>query len=134
VGFLLDRYPGNIIGGISQILPVFGCALLLSDLPGIWPLIAAMVAFGIATGAEMDVTIYLASRHFGLKAFAALFGAVITCGAVAAAVGPITAGWMHDQSGNYDGLLILVIVVMSIGSLAIGSMRRPPDAYASVGD
>jgi len=129
-GFLLDRYPGNIIGGISQMLPIIGCALLLADLPGIWPLIAAMVAFGIATGAEMDVTIYLATRHFGLKSFAALFGAVITCGAVAAAIGPVTAGWLHDMSGNYDGLLILVIVVMSIGSLSIGSMRRPPDIYS----
>jgi len=133
VGFLLDRYPGNIIGGISQMLPVFGCAVLLADLPGIWPLIATMVAFGIATGAEMDVTIYLATRHFGLRSFAALFGAVITCGAVAAAAGPITAGWLHDLMGNYDGLLILVMVVMSIGALAIGSMRRPPEAYARLG-
>ncbi|MDG2004915.1 MAG: MFS transporter [Novosphingobium sp.] len=133
VGFLLDRYPGNIIGGISQILPVIACGLLLADLPGIWPLLAAMVAFGIATGAEMDVTIYMATRHFGLKAFAALFGAVITCGAVAAAIGPVTAGWLHDLMGNYDGLLILVMVVMTIGSLAIGTMRRGPAAYASVG-
>lgn len=133
VGFLLDRYPGNIIGGVSQMLPVIGCALLLSDLPGVWPLIAAMVAFGIATGAEMDVTIYLATRHFGLKSFAALFGAVITCGAMAAAAGPVVAGELHDIMGNYDGLLYLVIIVMSIGALAIGTMRRPPDVYARLG-
>lgn len=133
VGFLLDRYPGNIIGGISQMLPIIGCALLLADMPGIWPLIAAMVAFGIATGAEMDVTIYLATRHFGLRSFAALFGAVITCGALAAAIGPVTAGWLHDLMGNYDGLLILVMVVMGIGALSIGTMRRPPEAYARLG-
>jgi len=133
VGFLLDRYPGNVIGGISQMLPVIGCLLLLSDLPGVWPLTAAMVAFGFATGAEMDVTIYLATRHFGLRSFAALFGAVITCGAVAATAGPITAGWLHDLTGSYDALLMVVIVVMGIGAVAIGSMRRPPDAYAGLG-
>jgi MFS family permease len=130
VGFLLDRYPGNVIGGISQSLPIIGCALLLADLPGVLPLVAAMVAFGIATGAEMDVTIYLATRHFGLKAFAALFGAVITCGALAAAAGPVIAGMLHDIMGNYDGLLYLVIGVMSIGALAIGTMPRPPAVYA----
>lgn len=132
VGFLLDRYPGNVIGGISQMLPVIGCALLLSDVPGIWPLIAAMVAFGIATGAEMDVTIYLATRHFGLRAFAALFGAVITCGAIAAAGGPVVAGWLHDVMGNYDGLLILVMIVMAIGSLAIAAIRRAPDQFVQL--
>jgi MFS family permease len=130
IGFLLDRFPGNVIGGISQSLPILGCALLLSDIPGAWPLVAAMVCFGIATGAEMDVTIYLATRHFGLKAFAALFGAVITCGALAAAAGPVIAGWLHDLMGNYDGLLVLVMIAMGIGALSLASMRRPPDVYA----
>jgi len=80
----------------------------------------------------MDVTIYLATRHFGLRSFAALFGAVITCGALAAAAGPVIAGALHDVMGNYDGLLYLVIGIMSIGALAIGTMPRPPAKYASL--
>lgn len=125
VGYLLDRLPANVIGGISQFLPVLGCALLLAEVPGTWPLIVAVATFGIATGAEMDVTIYLASRHFGLKAFAALFGAVITVGAVAAAVGPIVAGWLHDLTGNYNGLLICIMVLMTCGAISLATMRPP---------
>jgi cyanate permease len=54
-----------------------------------------------------------------------LFGAVITFGAVNAAIGPVVAGWLHDRSGNYDGLLLTVMVAMTIGSLAMATMGRP---------
>jgi len=126
VGFLLDRYSGGLIGGLTQFLPVIACAILLMDAPSVAMLTLAVAMFGIATGAEIDVALYLATRHFGLKAFAALFGAVITFGAVNAAIGPYVAGWLHDSTGNYDVLLITIMVVMTIGAIAMGTMGRPP--------
>jgi MFS family permease len=126
VGFLLDRFPGGTIGAITQFLPVIGCAILLTDDPGVLLLTLAVATFGIATGAEIDVALYLATRHFGLRSFAALFGAVITFGAVNAAIGPFVAGWLHDRSGNYDALLMTIMVAMTIGSLAMATMGRPP--------
>lgn len=125
VGFLLDRFSGAWIGGLTQFLPVIACAILLLDDPGVPLLTVAVALFGIATGAEIDVALYLATRHFGLRSFAALFGAVITFGAVNAAIGPFVAGWLHDRSGNYDGLLMTVMVAMTIGALAMGTMGRP---------
>jgi MFS family permease len=128
VGFLLDRFPGGIIGAVTQFLPVIGCAILLTDDPSLLMLTMAMATFGIATGAEIDVALYLATRHFGLRAFAALFGAIITFGAVNAAIGPYVAGWLHDRSGSYDPLLIAVMVVMTIGALTMATMgRSKPD-------
>lgn len=124
-GFLLDRWPGNIIGMVCQFLPVLGCAILLLDAPSALMLSVAVACFGIATGAEMDAALYLATRHFGLKAFAALFGAIITFGAVNAAIGPYVAGRLHDTAGSYDGLLMVIMVVMTIGAIAIGATGRP---------
>jgi cyanate permease len=125
VGFLLDRFPGGLIGAVTQFLPVIGCGIMLMGDPGVALLTLAVATFGIATGAEIDVALYLATRHFGLRAFAALFGAVITFGAVNAAIGPYVAGWLHDRSGNYDGLLVTVMVAMTIGALAMATMGRP---------
>lgn len=133
VGLLLDRFPGNVIGAASQILPVLGCAIFLMDAPGPLLLSLAVACFGIATGAEIDVALYLATRHFGLKAFAALFGAIITFGAVAAAIGPYVAGWLHDIAGSYDLLLIMIMVVMTIGSLSMAAIGRKPGPYATPG-
>jgi cyanate permease len=125
VGFLLDRIPGGIIGGITQFLPVIACGILLLDAPSVLMLTLAVALFGIATGAEIDVALYLATRHFGLRAFAALFGAVITFGAINAAIGPYVAGWLHDRSGNYDTLLVSIMVAMTIGAVAMGTIGRP---------
>ncbi len=125
VGMLLDRMPGNIVGMVCQFLPLIGCAILLMDANSGWMLSLAVITFGIATGAEVDAALYLATRHMGLKAFAALFGAVITAGAMAASISPYVAGRLHDQSGNYDGLLWLIIVVMTIGAIAMGLSGKP---------
>jgi predicted MFS family arabinose efflux permease len=133
VGFLLDRLPGNIIGMVCQSLPVFGCAILLLDAPGSLLLSLAVAFFGIATGAEMDAALYLATRHFGLKAFASLFGAIITFGAVNAAIGPYVAGLLHDSSGSYDPLLMAIMVVMTVGAIAIGSIGRPKHSWPGGG-
>lgn len=128
-GLMLDRWPGHIIGMVCQFLPVFGCAILLMDAPSGLLLSVAVASFGIATGAEMDAALYLATRHFGLKAFAALFGAIITFGAVNAAIGPYVAGRLHDSAGSYDSLLMVIMVVMTIGALAIGATGRPRHSW-----
>ncbi len=125
VGFLLDRYPGNVIGTITQLGPVVGCLLLLFGPPGVLTLSVATVFFGAALGAEIDVAIYLATRHFGLRSFAALFGAIIGCGAVAAALGPYIAGRLHDAYGSYDPLLWLMMAILGIGAATIATMKRP---------
>jgi nitrate/nitrite transporter NarK len=128
VGFLLDRLPGNIIGTITLLMPVIGASILLLDAPSAVLLSVAVAAFGAAIGAEMDVALYLATRHFGLKAFAALFNAVITFGAMMAAIGPFVGGKLHDLTGNYDALLTTIVVIMTIGALSMALIgKTPPD-------
>ncbi|HMO69316.1 MAG TPA: MFS transporter, partial [Novosphingobium sp.] len=131
VGFLLDRFSAPTIGFFSQMLPVLACAILLTDAPGVAALTLAVVLFGFATGAEVDVALYLATRHFGLKAYAALFGAIITFGAINAAISPAVAGMIHDRTGSYDGLLMAIMVVMTIGALAVAVIGRPRNDWGT---
>jgi nitrate/nitrite transporter NarK len=125
VGFLLDRMSGGLIGAITQLLPVLACALLLTGSSDILLLSLAVAAFGAATGAEVDVALYLATRHFGLRSFVTLFNTIITFGALNAAIGPFIGGWLHDLYGNYDLLLMVIMVVMSIGAAAIAFIGKP---------
>lgn len=126
-GFLLDRFPGNVIGAITLMLPVIGAGILLIDAPGPILLSIAVGAFGAAIGAEMDVALYLATRHFGLKAFASLFNAVITFGAMMAAIGPFVGGKLHDLTGNYHAMLIAIVCIMTVGALAMAGIGKTPD-------
>lgn len=129
VGFLLDRFPGHVIGTITQSLAVLACALLLLAPPGYGVLLLAVFCFGVATGAEIDVALYLATRHFGLRAFGALFSGIITMGAVNAAAGPYVAGWLHDRSGNYNSLLATIVVIMALGAVGMFSVGKPRHAW-----
>lgn len=121
VGWLLDRFPAHLIGFCSQLLPVLAAALLMIDNPGNAVLLVVVSLFGFATGAEIDVVLYQATRHFGLKAFGTLFSGIITFGALFAAIGPYVAGWVFDSTGSYNGLLILVMIMMTIGALGMAS-------------
>jgi nitrate/nitrite transporter NarK len=129
VGALLDRFPGNVIGTITLLMPVIGASILLLDAPSTILLSIAVAAFGAAIGAEMDVALYLATRHFGLKAFASLFNAVITFGAMMAAVGPFVGGTLHDLTGNYDALLATIVVIMLIGATSMALIGKTPEDW-----
>ncbi len=119
VGWLLDRFPGNIIGMFTLLLPLIGCSIILIGNPSNLMLGIAAISFGAAIGAEMDVALYLGTRHFGLKSFAALFGIVIGCAALLSSMSPWVAGKLHDLSGNYDLFLTMIMGVMTLGALAI---------------
>lgn len=129
VGFLLDRLPGNVIGFCTQLLPVIASFLLLGDSPSAALLLAVVGMFGLATGAEIDVVLYQATRHFGLKAFGTLFSGIITFGALFAAIGPATAGWLHDRTGSYNSLLMLIMGLMVVGALGMLSTGRAKQAW-----
>ena len=124
VGWLLDRFPGNLIGMAAQLLPVAACLLLLPAHPSASVLLTVVALFGLATGAEIDVVLYQATRHFGLRAFGALFSGIITFGALFSAIGPYAAGWLHDRTGSYNGLLMLVMAAMTVGALAMAATGR----------
>jgi MFS family permease len=119
VGWLLDRFPGNIIGMFTLLTPLIGCSILLVGSPSNAMLAIAAISFGAAIGAEMDVALYLGTRHFGLKRFAALFGIVIGCAALLSSFSPWLAGKLHDMAGNYDLFLTMIMGVMTLGALAI---------------
>ena len=125
VGLLLDRFPANAIGTITMLMPAAGSVLLLTLEPNIYVLMAAVAMFGAAIGAEIDVVTYLATRHFGLKSFASLMGAIIGVGAFASSIGPVLTGRLHDVYKSYDPLLMIVTGLMMVGALAVLTMPKP---------
>ena len=125
-GFLLDKFAGHLVGGISCLMPIIASALLLLD--GTNPINQSLAAclFGLTLGSEVDVIAYLAARYFGLKNFGALYGAMVMSLSLGVAFGPLGAGAMFDHYGSYESFLILVAVLMGISSLALFSLYKTP--------
>ena len=50
---------------------------------------------------QVDVIVYLATRHFGFKALGALYGGLLVVLSLGTAIGPLAAAGTFDRTGNY---------------------------------
>lgn len=122
-GLLLDRFRASLVGAAIFTLPILAslCLLLLGP-PGA---AVASALVGLTLGAEVDVIVYLATRHFGLKAFGALYGGLLVALSVGTAIGPLGAATTYDRTGSYDAFLWVTIGLMAISIALLASLPRP---------
>ncbi|MCK9564309.1 MAG: hypothetical protein M0R02_16465, partial [Bacteroidales bacterium] len=131
-GLLLDRFPGHFVGAAACLLPIVASALLLFD--GTNPISQALaaIALGLTLGAEVDVIAYLATRHFGLRNFGALYGALVMALAMGTAFGPLAAGAVFDHFGSYAEFLILAAGLMTVSAISLLSLGHPPASLDTI--
>ncbi len=127
-GMLLDRFSGHMVGGLAFLLPLIGCLLLLLDGTNPQSQMLAAASFGLTLGAEVDVIAYLSAKYFGMKNFGALFGAMVMSLSMGTAFGPLAAGMVYDHFNSYAPFLVLMMVLMSISSMALFSLKSAPTA------
>jgi len=125
-GLLLDRLRGSLVGAGAFALATVGClTLIATGASGRGALFAATL-IGLTLGAETDVIVYLATRHFGLRNFGALYGGLIIALSVGTATGPLTAARVFDVYGSYMPFLWLGVACMVASSLSLASLPQPP--------
>lgn len=128
-GMLLDRFVASLVGASVFLLPVAACLLLLAS-PSYPAMLAAAALIGLTLGAEIDVVVFLLSRHFGLKNFGGLYGGLLAALSVGTAAGPLVAARIYDVTGSYANFLWLALGFMAVASLAIGTLPRRREAFA----
>lgn len=122
-GMLIDRLRANLVGAAVFCLPILACLSFLFLGPEAAFLSAALI--GLTVGAEVDVIVYLATRHFGLKAFGALYGGLLVALSLGTALGPYAAADTFDRTGNYDQFFWVAIGCMAVSVLCLASLPRP---------
>lgn len=125
-GVLLDRFPGHVVGALVCLLPVVGNVLLLTHGTEVLFQAIAAIAIGLTLGSEVDVIAYLASKHFGLKNFGALYGSLVMALAMGTAFGPFAAGAAFDHFGSYAEFLILGAILLVISSVSLATLGPVP--------
>ncbi|MCK9542404.1 MAG: MFS transporter [Novosphingobium sp.] len=124
-GFMLDRLNAKIIGGTAFLLPGLVAGALLAFEGDLIMAIAIALVMGSCIGAEIEVSSYLSSRHFGLRNFGTLFGIIGGLIALAGGVAPPLAGHMFDLYGSYD----LALMAGAVLSVAAGVLLFTLPAY-----
>ena len=122
-GFLLDRLRASLVGAAIFCLPILACLTMLYAGPDGALLAAALI--GLTVGAEVDVIVYLATRHFGLKAFGALYGGLLMALSLGTALGPLVAARIYDASGSYADFFWAGVVLMALAVVTLASLPRP---------
>jgi MFS family permease len=124
-GLLLDRFRGSLVGAIALLLPAIGCVVLITSGTSVAGATLAAMVIGLTLGAEIDVIVYLTTRHFGLRNFGALYGGLLIALSVGTAIGPLVASRIFDLYGNYTPFLWLTVVFMVASSLSLLSLPQP---------
>lgn len=123
-GVFLDRFRASMVGAVVFLLPIIGCALLLfSGTTWLAQVVAASV-IGLTLGSEVDVIVYLTTRHFGLKNFGTLYGGLLTALSLGTAFGPLSAAAVYDKTGNYEAFLFATIFCMAASSVSLVTLPR----------
>jgi MFS family permease len=127
IGALLDRFSGRIIAAVAVCMPMFG-SLVMIAMPGSIPAAAvAVVIFGLALGAELDILAYLTSRYFKVTSFAMLFATVGGFIGLAGAIGPVILNAVYDATHSYQLALWGIMPVCVISALLFLTLGPYPD-------
>lgn len=125
-GYMLDHYRASRVGAVMFLLPVLACILLMSAGGNPLAQSVAAIVIGLTLGSEIDVIVYLTTKHFGLKNFGAIYGGLLTALSIGTAFGPLAAAAVYDYSGSYTPFLLLTMIFMVCSSLALASLPPPP--------
>jgi MFS family permease len=134
-GWLMDRYNAPRVGAIFLLPALAGIGMLSAGATGAAGFAAAMLV-GVASGAEVDVIAYLASRSFGLRYFSSIYSTYFAAFSLGGGLGPsLTA--LAVKSHGYPPVLIglagifllaaLLLLCFPKGALSARSMETVPD-------
>jgi MFS family permease len=125
-GWCLDRLWGPYVAVAFFILPMIGIAILATGAAGLAPVIGA-VTLGLGIGAEVDLMAFFASRYFGMRNYAKIYGTMFGIFAFGVGIGPALSGASFDVFRSYTPIFI-VYEIMLVISCAI-FLRLGPYPY-----
>jgi sugar phosphate permease len=139
--FLVGTVSGGLLGDrVNKRLLVVSCMamhtaglLLLSHATNLWMIVAFTVIHGLAWGWRGPQMAALRADYFGRSAFGMILGVsnmVIIVGTIS---GPLIAGLVYDQTGNYRVGFDILAAIAAAGSIFFVLARKParPNATAT---
>lgn len=127
IGLLLDRLPGRLIAVACLMLPMIGALILIHHPDSVPAATAAVLVFGLALGAELDIMAYLTSRYCPLRNFGLLFGIIGGAIGIAGSTGPIALNAVYDATGSYHPALWGMIPLCLFAALLFLLLGPYPD-------
>jgi MFS family permease len=130
MGWLADRIAKKYVMIASYVLIAAPLPLLfVAGRPGVPTLFGALFGFGL--GADYMLIPLMAAELFGTHSLARVMGILLPANSIAQTLCPLIAGAFYTSSGNYGSALLFMIVLATLGALAVcflplkGRLREP---------
>lgn len=108
--------------GLAMTIASFGLLLVAR---GATPLVIACLMLGLSTGGMFPLWSLITAEYFGVAAFGRALGLMnLAMVPLTASAAPL-AGWVHDRTGSYVGVIWGSIAVLAL-AIAILLPLRPP--------
>lgn len=126
VGALVDRFWAPLIAALVLVPAAVGCILLQTEV-SIELMAAAVILVGMATGMELDVLSFLATKYFGVSDYPRIYGRLYIFVAAAAGVAPMIFGYVYDWTGSYALPLQASAILLLLGAFGLIILGRYPE-------
>ncbi len=136
-GVLLDHFDGRHVAAWSMVMPAISIAILLGVDGSLFATSVACFLLGLTAGTEYDACAYLAARHFGIRRFGALFGAIGGLLLFANGIAPLLSNQVYDVTRSYDAVLWAILPILALTAvlfLALGPYPADPDGAEAADD
>ncbi len=127
-GMLMDRFFAPRVAIAFLVGPIVGISLLASGASGTGAFLAGMLT-GLAAGAEVDVTAFLASRYFGLKYFSRTYAWFYSAYSAGAGLGPLLTAQAVERYGDYTEILYVHAGLLILAALMLTRLKPFPKAF-----
>ncbi len=135
-GWLLDRLWGPYVAVGFFVMPMIGIAILASEASGAAPFVGAM-ACGLGIGAEIDLMAFFASRYFGLRNYAKIYGTMFGMFGFGVGLGPTLSGISFDRFHSYTPIFLIyeiMLLITCVIFLRLGPYPYPPGTHVVAGE
>jgi MFS family permease len=127
-GWLADRWPPTVLMAISLLLAALGPAVLelfflrlrLHEVELLW---LYAIPFGIGIGGNFVTLPVLVGRCLGELHFSKIMGLLMGGSALGVIVGLPVSGWIFDETGSYEWVLIACLVALLLSALLTALVR-----------
>lgn len=125
-GYLLDFIWAPAIACGLMIMPATSMMMFAGADPSYSQMVSAVVLSGVAAGVEYDLLAYLVSRHFGVRSYARIYGALYALFGLGAGFGLAAFGAVYSNTGSYDQARYYSMwgfIICSLALLLLGCYR-----------
>ena len=90
----------------------------------LWIIAPFILFFGIGWGGNSTIRVALLGEYFGRSQFGSIFGIMMGMTALGGIAGPLFAGWVFDNWGNYQIAWLAFTILSFIGTILMAT--TPP--------